>query len=1008
MKLKLKNIFVLLTLCLVVAVSAAMILMYNDSSQAFEDEIRDSDRTYWDEVGIKADTPWVGTGALDDPFIIDSEARMGLMAHDIQEGETSCGINAREAHFRIVADLDMAAYYWPIVGGATILFTGKLSSESGYIISNLRQVADNNRGGLISQTGAGVRFYGLTLHNASIVATRNDIIQVGLLVGIHNSGLIEIENVTVSNSKISRDISGAVPNGTASSIGGLVGLSGVGTSISIKDVSIGDANNAGIEIDLSALPQGTNMVGGLIGRFQNNNSELEICGAIVNTDIIMGGIVGGGLVGEITATGTSAENTISNSVFYGSIMPSVAGVRIGGFVGALEGAGNNAFIDIVDSRMAGVISAANLGGWVEIGGFAGAIRGTGQNREFIARGIDRRTVMQGEIIAGGAASGVGGVLGRFGSHGANEASGASIMIESVDFTGTINRSGEGILPRGTGGVIGTIDRDNSNLIMRDIVVEGIVSSGGGATGGLVGYFGASQNNVQSGYVIIEDIEIINDAEILVTSGLAPGAANRPPIGGLMGVVESNGIDMTVNRVSVSSQALISGVRAGGLFGAIAASNSNIRIYDNIEVGGELRVRHELAGGIIGEFGSTSTVNSYLEINDAEVGISLVSRPSHNVQRIFGGIIGDIHSPLGAGTMNTITIGGDVFINSIMYFSPMPTGATPIRPLVINGRVIGRITGDLVHAVINGVSAGGMRAYDVANAAGNGGPQRQREVASDPNLRPNMPTLSMFNFSEATSPAGLLTSFVGYNDGGDNIVTVLLQAAAVIFNSKGGSAVMQIVRYCYIKPPDLLEIAGINLPSTEPTREHFVFLGWSRRDDIADIQHDPYDADAGREFVYYRFGTADDSVDVVWGESETIFAVWRAIPYVITFNDYHDATNNNRTWFTILCDGFDLNAIERTNYRFAGWWTTPQGEDGGVQISRIEDRTEDLTLYARWIIRTRIYRILYADGYFVVQEVESISNPSRVLYTVREQASFQDAFNAINNDAGGHNIVIIFG
>jgi len=526
--------------------------------------------TNWTDPGIRA-TNWVtGRGTYDDPFIILTPAHMGLMGYTVDSNlQFGWGVFARNAYYVIAADIDLSGRNWPLPAGE---FRGNITAINGSAINNLHQVTDGD-GGLFAATGAGVEFRDLTFNNATIIATRNDQVDAGLLAASHNAGTLTIDNIVITNSEIYRHIP-PPPDSRSSNIGGLIGqIASTSAAVEITNVTVD------MTLDVRAMFN-SNVTGGLIGRVANHNNSFLIYNATVDVDIYIGGNVRGGLIGSLVSTGTSSSNTIQDSYFNGTITVfninnSANMARMGGFVGLFDGNGNNAYLHIDNSEMAGYVNAG-VGGALEVGGFVGSMDGPGQNRKLVVTNSNIIGIVRG----GAGASGVGGVLGHVRAGGNI---GINIEIENVDMTGSVIRAAGAIPATGTGGLIGTIIRNNTNLTIRNILIDGVVSAGAGSTGGLVGLLSPAQNNAISGNIIIEDIEISSDTEILVNSihGLTDGAAGYP-VGGFIGLVRGDNIDMVVNRIDM--QATISGrnaqnnlfgaIRGGGLFGAIRASNSD--------------------------------------------------------------------------------------------------------------------------------------------------------------------------------------------------------------------------------------------------------------------------------------------------------------------------------------------------------------------------------------------------------------------------------------------------
>ncbi|MDE7476356.1 MAG: InlB B-repeat-containing protein, partial [Lachnospiraceae bacterium] len=94
-------------------------------------------------------------------------------------------------------------------------------------------------------------------------------------------------------------------------------------------------------------------------------------------------------------------------------------------------------------------------------------------------------------------------------------------------------------------------------------------------------------------------------------------------------------------------------------------------------------------------------------------------------------------------------------------------------------------------------------------------------------------------------------------------------------------------------------------------------------------------------------------------SYTIYAKWTLRKYTITYElDGGENSDLNPTEYTIETDSVRLKAPTKYEYKFGGWYTD---SDFDTSITEIEKgRTENLTLYAKWI--PNLYTIVYElDG-----------------------------------------------
>ncbi len=90
-------------------------------------------------------------------------------------------------------------------------------------------------------------------------------------------------------------------------------------------------------------------------------------------------------------------------------------------------------------------------------------------------------------------------------------------------------------------------------------------------------------------------------------------------------------------------------------------------------------------------------------------------------------------------------------------------------------------------------------------------------------------------------------------------------------------------------------------------------------------------------------------------SMTVEARWTKIPYSITYSNTLGAQNVNPTAYDVETPTITLEALERSGYRFDGWF------NGNTQITHVSyGSSGDLTLEARWTLIE--YTLTYEDTY----------------------------------------------
>lgn len=135
-------------------------------------------------------------------------------------------------------------------------------------------------------------------------------------------------------------------------------------------------------------------------------------------------------------------------------------------------------------------------------------------------------------------------------------------------------------------------------------------------------------------------------------------------------------------------------------------------------------------------------------------------------------------------------------------------------------------------------------------------------------------------------------------------------------------------------------APFRIPSTEPTRNGYTFLGWSTSSSASSPSYE-----------------AGDYFYVDYDDSDTLYAVWEKNPTIFTLNYNGNATGVSNVPFsqtysstTATSHTFTINstAPTRSGYDFDGWYTnssctgTKYSPGGTISVS------STTTLYAKWV------------------------------------------------------------
>ncbi len=126
-----------------------------------------------------------------------------------------------------------------------------------------------------------------------------------------------------------------------------------------------------------------------------------------------------------------------------------------------------------------------------------------------------------------------------------------------------------------------------------------------------------------------------------------------------------------------------------------------------------------------------------------------------------------------------------------------------------------------------------------------------------------------------------------------------------------------------------------LPMSGYTREGYTFQGWAQS----------ADGEAA-----YANSLTDDLTEVA-GEEVSLYAVWQANEYQVTF-DYQDADGGemSETTRTVTFGSAygSLPVPQKSNYEFGGWYTQANGAGVEVTAESLVTIADNHTLYADWI------------------------------------------------------------
>ncbi len=191
------------------------------------------------------------------------------------------------------------------------------------------------------------------------------------------------------------------------------------------------------------------------------------------------------------------------------------------------------------------------------------------------------------------------------------------------------------------------------------------------------------------------------------------------------------------------------------------------------------------------------------------------------------------------------------------------------------------------------------------------------------------------------------TFDGWYNGEDKVTTIpagsygnltltarwTANSYTVTFDKNGGEGEMTAQEFAYDTAKNLTENAF--------TRAGYTFAGWARNAGATEIEF------ADRASVINL--TAEN------GATVTLYAVWRANTYTVTFNPNYEGDTGSMSDMTFTygtAQNLSANAFTRTGYTFAGWATEEDATKvkyaNGASVSNLtEANGGTVTLYAVW-------------------------------------------------------------
>ena len=405
-------------------------------------------------------------------------------------------------------------------------------------------------------------------------------------------------------------------------------------------------------------------VGGMIGTYDNNNGALILYGTESSP------------TAKLAVTGSTVDGQQSAAGIIGCAICKVvahcvesnnntitANTQAGGFIGRITTCG----LSINEAYSEG----NTIGAYRHMGGIVGFAEACGNEDSIIKATTIKNVVTAEENLCDATMSGIGGIIGR------NE---RNLTIADVVVEGTVEegeyqcrlaalgnkqRTGRA----GSGGLVGC--HVNGTLHIADCTINTVLIEtdthyyGSGYTdsigaGGLVGY--VCQPVYLSGAVSTENIYVKapNSSELVIEDTAAVA-------GGCFGMVAESAVisgeptpsgDMTYYQGLSAIGNTVSGEYAGGLIGYINNGTTNVRL-EGVNVQNGQVTSDEVAGGVFG-YVCPSYKGTALNVNDSKTVNSITNMTVSG--RVSGGVIGNL-AITGPIRMECVTLDGNTIIAS---------------------------------------------------------------------------------------------------------------------------------------------------------------------------------------------------------------------------------------------------------------------------------------------------------------------------------------------------------
>lgn len=288
---------------------------------------------------------------------------------------------------------------------------------------------------------------------------------------------------------------------------------------------------------------------------------------------------------------------------------------------------------------------------------------------------------------------------------------------------------------------------------------------------------------------------------------------------------------------------------------------------------------------------------------------------------------DASSPYTSGSMVTVLGNTGSLIKTGNTFSGWTVASDGSGTVLIAGSTFAISANTTLYAKWTPTSGSNV----TFNANGGTGSMPTQNASSPTNLTSNAFTRTGYTFTGwNTASNGSGTSYINeqsYDFSAD--LTLFAQWSPInntlSFNNNGGAGSMA--------SQTVATDASITLPGNTFTRTGYTFAGWSTT---------AGGAVAFADGASYTMGTSD----------ATLFAVWNANTYIVTFNGNGSDGGSmaNQNYVTGATANLTANAFTRTGYTFSGWNTSADGSGTSYANSASYTMgTANVTLYAQWVV-----------------------------------------------------------